>query len=47
MAYERGFFEIPRRVTLDELGEELGISNQSVSERLHWSYGCLVENFVL
>jgi predicted DNA binding protein len=35
LAYERGFFEIPRQVTLEELGEELGISNQPVSERLH------------
>jgi predicted DNA binding protein len=47
LAYDRGFFEIPRQVTLDELGEELGISNQSVSERLHRGYARLVENFVL
>lgn len=47
LAYERGFFEIPRQVTLDELGQELGISNQSVSERLHRGYARLVENFVL
>jgi predicted DNA binding protein len=47
LAYERGFFEIPRQVTLEELGEELGISSQSVSERLHRGYGRLVEEFVL
>jgi predicted DNA binding protein len=47
LAYDRGFFEIPRQVTLDDLGQELGISNQSVSERLHRGYARLVENFVL
>jgi predicted DNA binding protein len=47
LAYERGFFEIPRQVTLAELGAELRISNQSVSERLHRGYARLVEEFVL
>ena len=47
VAYERGFFEIPRQVTLTELGAELDISNQSVSERLHRGYARLVEEFVL
>jgi len=34
LAYERGYFESPRAVTLDELGEELGISQQAVGSRL-------------
>lgn len=34
LAYERGYFESPRQVTLDELGEELGISQQAVGSRL-------------
>lgn len=33
-AYEEGYFEIPRQITLAELGEDLGISGQSVNERL-------------
>jgi len=34
LAYERGYFEYPRQVTLEELGEELGISQQAVGSRL-------------
>lgn len=33
-ALERGYFEIPRRATLVDLGEEFGITDQAVSERL-------------
>ncbi|ELZ01737.1 helix-turn-helix domain-containing protein [Natrialba asiatica] len=34
LAYERGYFESPREVTLGDLGEELGISQQAVGSRL-------------
>jgi predicted DNA binding protein len=34
LAYERGYFESPRQITLEELGEELGISQQAVGSRL-------------
>ncbi|MDX1747379.1 MAG: helix-turn-helix domain-containing protein [Halobacteriales archaeon] len=34
LAYERGYFESPRQVTMAELGEELGISQQAVASRL-------------
>jgi len=34
LAYERGYFESPREVTLEELGKELGISQQAVGSRL-------------
>ena len=34
LAYERGYFESPRAVTMDDLGEELGISHQAVASRL-------------
>ncbi|MFD1513587.1 helix-turn-helix domain-containing protein [Halomarina rubra] len=33
-AYERGYFEIPRRVSLEELAEELDVTHQALSERL-------------
>lgn len=39
-AYEAGYFEIPRQVTLMELADRLGVSEQAVSERLRrglWS----------
>jgi predicted DNA binding protein len=34
LATERGFFKVPREINLEELSEELGISHQSLSERL-------------
>jgi predicted DNA binding protein len=33
-AVEEGYFDIPRQVTISELAEQLGISDQAVSERL-------------
>ena len=34
LAYERGYFNTPRDVTMADLGEELGISQQAVASRL-------------
>ncbi|MFP8955862.1 bacterio-opsin activator domain-containing protein [Natrialbaceae archaeon A-CW3] len=34
LAYERGYFESPRAVTMEELGDGLGISQQAVASRL-------------
>lgn len=34
LAYERGYFESPREVTMAELGDDLGISQQAVGSRL-------------
>jgi len=34
LAYERGYFNSPRDVTMEELGAELGISQQAVASRL-------------
>ena len=34
LAYERGYFESPREVTMGEIGDELGISQQAVASRL-------------
>ncbi|WP_435195855.1 helix-turn-helix domain-containing protein [Natronomonas sp. EA1] len=46
LAHERGYFDIPRRTTTEELGRELGISNQAVSERLRRGYARLVERVI-
>ena len=46
-ACEQGYFEIPRRVDLDELAEELGISHQSLSERLRRGHQALIEDTLL
>lgn len=34
LAYECGYFESPREVTMEDLGEKLGISEQAVASRL-------------
>jgi len=47
MAIREGYFAIPRRTTLGDLGEKLGISDQAVSERLRRAERTLVERTVL
>lgn len=47
LAYERGFFDIPRRATAAELAADLDISRQAVSERLRRGYAALVERYLL
>jgi len=34
LAYERGYFNTPRDVTMADIGDELGISQQAVASRL-------------
>jgi predicted DNA binding protein len=34
LAYERGYFESPREVTMEDIGDELGITEQAVASRL-------------
>lgn len=42
-AMERGYYDIPRKVTTKDLAEELGVSHQAISERLRRGHRCLVE----
>lgn len=42
-----GYFEVPREVDLEELGEELDVSGQSASERLRRAISKLVSNTIL
>lgn len=42
-AFERGYFEIPRRTTLEGVADELGVSDQAVSERLRRGLETLLE----
>lgn len=46
LAFERGYFAIPRQATLDTVGEELGISAQAVSERLRRAQTIFARNLV-
>lgn len=43
LAYERGYFDIPRETTLDALGDELGVSRQAVADRLRRGHRRLLE----
>lgn len=45
-AYELGYFEIPRRASLEEVAAELGVSASSVSERLRRAQTQLIEETV-
>lgn len=42
-AVERGYFEIPRRVNLEELADEFDVSHQALSECLRRATGSLAE----
>lgn len=41
--YDEGYFEVPRKVTLVEIADELGISDQAVNERLRRGLSTLIE----
>lgn len=43
-AWEAGYFETPREATMQEVADELGISQQSLSDRLRRAYHALVAN---
>ena len=41
-AFETGYYDIPRDVTLEELADQLGISHQALSERFRRAYEGLI-----
>ncbi|MFC4359597.1 helix-turn-helix domain-containing protein [Halobium salinum] len=43
-AAERGYFDVPRGVTMGELAEELGVSQQALSERLRRGHKSLINS---
>lgn len=46
-AFQSGYYEIPRERDLEELADEVGVTHQALSERLHRAHGNLVENTVM
>ena len=46
-AFELGYYEVPRGVSVEALAEELGISHQALSERFRRAHGNLVENTLI
>ena len=45
-AYDAGYFDVPRRTTLVELGERLDISDSAVSQRLRRGLAALIESTI-
>lgn len=43
-AFERGFYEVPREISVAGLADELDISHQALSERFRRAHGTLIEN---
>ncbi len=43
-AYENGYYEVPQETTMEDLADDLGVSAQAVSQRLHRAYSNLIEN---
>jgi hypothetical protein len=43
-AASKGYFEVPRAVTLQELAEEFDVSHQAISERLRRATNALVQD---
>ena len=46
LAARRGYFEVPRDVTLQGLADEIGVSHQALSEQLRRGTGALVEDTI-
>lgn len=46
LAVQRGYYEVPRGTTLEELADELEVSHQALSERLRRATGSLVGDAV-
>ncbi|MFC7098444.1 helix-turn-helix domain-containing protein [Halobaculum marinum] len=47
LAVERGYFEVPRRTTLTEIGERLGVTEQSASESVRRGADAVLKQVVL
>ncbi len=46
LALEAGYYDVPRSVTMDDLASEIGISHQSLSERLRRAHRNVLEYVV-
>jgi predicted DNA binding protein len=46
-AWKMGYFESPRRATLEDVAAEIGISRQSLSQRLRRAHNAWIENALM
>lgn len=44
VAYEAGYYDVPRRINLKDLAEQMGVSHQALSERLRRGHEALIAN---
>ncbi|GAA0229151.1 helix-turn-helix domain-containing protein [Haladaptatus pallidirubidus] len=44
LAYDRGYYSIPRETKAEALAEEVGVTHQAISERLRRGHGTLLQN---
>jgi predicted DNA binding protein len=42
LAYERGYFSVPREIGLEDLADEIGVSHQALSERLRRGHATII-----
>lgn len=42
LAYQRGYFSVPRAIDLESLADEVGVSHQALSERLRRGHATLI-----
>ena len=47
LAVREGYYDLPRETNTTELGDQLGISDQAVTERLRRGIGTLVRNLLM
>ncbi|MCH7659335.1 MAG: helix-turn-helix domain-containing protein [Euryarchaeota archaeon] len=47
VAFKRGYFDVPRAITLTNLADEIGISHQALSERLRRGQKSVLKNTVI
>lgn len=47
VAFDRGYYKVPRRVTLSGIADEFDVSHQALSERLRRAHENLINNTVI
>ena len=46
LAYRKGYYEIPKKITLEEIGEELGIKRIACQERMRRAEKRIIDHYV-
>lgn len=44
VAFENGYFDVPRRITMETLSQKLGVSQQALSERLRRAHRNMIQH---